>query len=445
MRPLVRRSRVQKAIVACALLGVGSPRVAFAQEAGRTFTPTSHTDVSALTKLVLERSPTLQDDRLRVDLAAAERMQAGLWENPIFDASWSTIPIGETNPPGLRKPLANVPNYSVGLSYRFLLGKRGPRVDRAEALERSARASVEAAARYQALLLAGVLGGAASASLRIERLRSILEEGRGSLDVARARMNAGSGTPLEVDRLEIELSRTDQQILSAEGDLAAALSTCSGFLGYACTSFSSTSEARAYLQAFAARIRATPLDVNRRPDIRALDAARDAASSEAKLARAQAIPDPTVRVGYVNDRFTAAGNQESSLNVSVSLPLPFVDRGQALQAAAEARESRVRAQRDRLAEAARARIESLKQVLDRIQRRQQVLETQMLPRARSVVKDLERAVGNRLIPVTDLIQARRTLAELLLEEVDAYGDAFRAAVELMNELAYGDVTVGAGT
>jgi cobalt-zinc-cadmium efflux system outer membrane protein len=403
------------------------------------FVPSSKLDLPSMAKLLLERSSALQDDRLRVELARADTMQARLWENPTLDATWGTIPIGETNPPGMKNPLANIPNYNVGLSYRFLLGKRGPRTDRAEALERGARASLEAATRGQALSLALVVGAIAGATLRIERLRQLLEEGRGSLDVARARVGAGSGTPLEVDRLEIELSRIDQQILSVEGDLATALATCTGFLGISCANFTNNAEAKAYLQTFAARARSAALDISRRPDIRALDASRDAASSEAQFGRNQAIPDPTVRLGYTNDRFTVAGNQENSLNASVSFPLPFVDHGQAIVAAAEAKETRALAQRERVVDAAKVRVESLRLVVDRLQRRQQVLETDMLPRARSVVRDLERAVGNRLIPVTDLIQARRTLAELLIEEIDAFGDAFRASVELMGELALGDL------
>lgn len=399
--------------------------------------PTAALDLTELSKIVTERAPNLEDDLLRLDLARAEVSQSRLWENPAFDASWGTIPVGETNPQNLSSPLANVPNYSVGLSYRFLLGKRGPRTDRASALERSARASVEGATRSAALSLAAVLGMAASAAIRMDRLRSLLDESRGSLEVARARVDAGSGTPLEVDRLEIELSRVEQQILSAESDLGVALAVCANFVGTTCAPFPSTGEALTFLRGFTSRAGALPFEVDKRPDVRALDAARDAAVAEGKFARAQAIPDPTVRVGYTYDTFTVSGNQQNSLNLSLSIPLPIVDHGQALQAAADARESRAHSQRERLMAAAQARIAALRTVLERTQRRQQIIETQMLPRARAVLRDLERAVGGRLIPVTDLIQARRTLGELLLEESDAFGDAFRAAVELMGELSSG--------
>lgn len=409
------------------------------------FVPTAALDLTALSKIVLARSPALQDDLLRLDLARSDVAQSRLWENPAADATWGTIPIGETNPKDLASPLANVPNYSVGLSYRFLLGKRGPRTDRALALEKSARASAEASTRNTALALAAVLGGAATASLRAERLKTLLEESRGSLDVARARVNAGSGTPLEVDRLEIELSRVEEQLLSLESDLASALAICASFVGTPCKAFPSTDEAAAFLRSFTQRAGGASLDVTRRPDVRALDAARDAAQFESSLASAQAIPDPTFRVGYTYDTFTVSGNQASSLALSVSLPLPLVDHGQAQKMAADAKESRVAAQRARLVDSARVRVDGLRNVLARTLKRQQVIETQMLPRARAVLKDLERAVSGRLIPVTDLIQARRTLGELLLQETDALSDAFRASLDLMGELAIGEIAVGDGS
>ena len=446
--------RVVTLAAMCGSLGWLSPGVARAQDASsrRTspspalprpaFVPTSQLDLPSLVKIVLDRSPGIQEDLLRLEVAHYEAAQSRLWENPALDATWGTIPLGETNPSDLPRPYARVPNYSVGLSYRFLVGKRGPRSNRAAALERGARAGVEAAARNAALTLSNVLGNVAITSIRIERLRSLLDESRGTLDVARARVDAGSGTPLEVDRLEIELSRVTQQILSAESDLSNALAVCASFVGAHCAAFPSTDEARSFLAAFTSRAALLPTDLRRRPDVRALEATREAAVFEQDLARAQAIPDPTVRVGYTYDTFTISGNQQNSLNVSVSIPLPIVDHGQALKAAAEARESRAGLQRDRLSDAAKARIDSLRQVLEGTRKRQKIIETEMLPRARGVLRDLERAVSGRLLAVTDLIQARRTLGELLLEDNDASGDAFRAALELMGELAFGDVPTG---
>src|SRR5262249_21931456 len=88
------------------------------------FAPSATLDLPALERQVVQRSPAIQQDLLEHDLARAEARQARIIGNPTLDGTWGTIPIGETNPAGLDKPLANVPNYGVGLSYTVPLGKR---------------------------------------------------------------------------------------------------------------------------------------------------------------------------------------------------------------------------------------------------------------------------------------------------------------------------------
>jgi Mn-containing catalase len=54
-----------------------------------------------------------------------------------------------------------------------------------------------------------------------------------------------------------------------------------------------------------------------------------------------------------------------------------------------------------------------------------------------VAADLEKAAATRLIPLTDVIQARRTLSELLVQEAESHGEAFRIAVHLVAESSAG--------
>ncbi|MDB4997751.1 MAG: outer rane efflux protein, partial [Myxococcaceae bacterium] len=77
---------------------------------------------------------------------------------------------------------------------------------------------------------------------------------------------------------------------------------------------------------------------------------------------------------------------------------------------------------------------ALREALRGQERRLDSLEQGILPRARSVIADLQRAVNNRLLPLTDLIQARRTLNELFIQEADTYSDLFARAVDLLEEV-----------
>ncbi len=425
------RASGRRRLAVASAVALVTPGLAHADEAA--FTPTPALDLDTLGAVVARRSREVQAGSLELDAATTEARQARVLGNPQLDGTWATIPVGPTNPEGLSSPMTRVPSYGVGVSYTFLVGKRGPRARRADALADSARARVAATTRAQAVSLAHLLGEMAVATMRVDGLRELIEEQRRGITLAEARLRTGFGTPLDVDRLEIERSRTEQQALSNESDLHEAAAACAGMLGQRCHPFASADDARAFLDAWTRRAARIVRSSERRPDVRALDAARRATRAEAELARATALPDPTVRVGYLYDQFVISGNQRHSLNLSVSIPLPLLDGGGVQRDGALAREARLSAQRARLLDAAAARIGALREALATRTRRRELLVSQTLPRARAVVDDLERAAAARLIPLTDVIQARRTLSELLIQHADAEGDVFQTAVELLAE------------
>lgn len=427
MHMLRRRSRPTLALVACVAL---APLVARADEPA-AFSASAATDLGRLSSLVAARSADLRGERLGVDLARADARQARRLGNPTLDAAWATVPLGETNPSGLETPLSNIPSYSVGLSYTFPLGKRGPRAERADALVEQASRGYAASARARAIELVRILGDLAVATLRLDGLGDLVAGGKGSVALAESRLAGGFATPLEVDRLKIELSRFELQILENEGNAKAALAACATIVGATCRPFESTGAARAWLAAWidrASRATGAPED---RDDVRALVAGERAAGAEADLARAQKIPDPTIRLGYVYDQFVVSGNQRHSANVSIALPLPLFDHGQAGLDAAEARGRGLGEQRALALASARARVASLRDLLARQRERWATIDAQMLPPARAVVSDVEHAAAARLVPATDLIQARRTLDELLVQEAESFAAGLDAALALL--------------
>lgn len=425
------RSAVARAAAFAVIISASS--VARAEDAAPTYSPRPEHDLSTLLELVRHRSPTLQVDLLAADIARADARQARLLGNPVVDATWGTIPVGETNPPNLGSPLTSIPSYSVGVSYTFPLGKRGPRQERGNALAEGAAHAAEASARFEALELARVLGRIAVTRLRIDGLRSLAAQQREVIELSRLRLQQGFGTPLDIDRLEIELSRSEQQVLVTDAEEQAGLTACAAYIGAPCRAIASAKDARALIVAWAKRATEGTPHLELRPEIRALDAFQRASIAETKLARAQAIPDPSVRLGYTYDQFSVSGNQVNSLNVSVSIPVTIFDHGQAQLQAAEARRSRIGAQRALTLRSSATRIVALRELL-RLQQKRQVAIERTLPRARAVLDDLRRAASGRLIPLTDVIQARRTLDELLVEEADSYSDSFQTSVDLIAEM-----------
>ncbi len=451
LRSATLRSGILRGLQGMGLLGLLlAPRVAHADDAAAApvapsssapagarqpaFHPGPDLDLPKLEDLVRRRSADVEAANLEVDLAQANRRQAGLPGNPTFDFTWGTIPIGPSNPANLPNPIAHIPNYNFGLSYTIPLGKISPRVDMADATVRGAEADRDATARADALQLAQLLGMLATSQLRSESLHELLSDAKREVQVAENKLSSGFGIPLDVDRLRVELSRAEQQMLSADSDRDEALASCAALVGAQCEPFANADEARAFLERWIDRVPQGAIRYEDRADLRALSAYQEAASHEGTLARNQAIPDPTVRLGYTHDTFLVSGNQADSLSLSVIVPLNFVDHGQAAAQAADAKRVRYSSQRARLLMATEARVPALLDRLEAQRRRQDKLTTDALPHALSVLKDVQRTETAQLVPITELIQARRAVSELVLEQADSYADAFSAALELASVL-----------
>jgi cobalt-zinc-cadmium efflux system outer membrane protein len=401
---------------------------------GVPFRVGEHVTMAELTEAVRAGDPELAAGRRSVALSDADARQARLLGNPSMEASWSTIPIGRTTPRDLDRPYANVPNYAVGLGYTFPIGKRGPNRRRADAIAQGTRAELDYQVREQALSLASVLAGLASATLRREGVAALVASGVRAAELAEARLRAQFGTPLDVDQLRIEVERTEQILSGADGDILHNLAACASLVGRPCESFHDAASARAFLAQSLAENELDRADLSQRADIRALAAYENAASAARDLANARKIPDPTVRLGYLRDQFVISGNQLNSVNVGVSMPLPVFDHGQGERQSAEASLRSLEQERTQRLTVAKARIPALQRRRTLSLARCQRLETQVLPQARAVLADLEKAVENRLIPLSQVIQARRVVSELYIEEADSCGDAYVAALELFREI-----------
>ncbi len=104
----------------------------------------------------------------------------------------------------------------------------------------------------------------------------------------------------------------------------------------------------------ALREQAEAATANERAELRALEAEAAAFRKDAVLAGRRAIPDVTARLGYTRDTFTVSGDNENTLSLSASIPLPFFDHGQHDRTAALARAEARDENRKSLAVASRA-------------------------------------------------------------------------------------------
>lgn len=390
-------------------------------------------DLSALEKWVREHAPEIEARTLDVSLASAEVKKSGLLPNPELELEWGTIPFGTSNPPDLEEPYVNIPYYAASISFAPPVGKRKARLKHAEARRIASSRTLKAEVRQRALDVAELVGELATMELRLTGLRELVSAGEELVEVARIQVNAQSLPGIELDRLELDLARLEQQVLAALAAKSALLSECALVVGVRCEAFRDAEAARAFLNRW---ISSSPLrgEPDERPDLMALGAELRAAQAEAEWARALKIPDPTIRFGYVHDRFLVSGNQQNSFNLSVSFPLLISDSGQAERKAAAARASHLSAELDKRRARADARVPPLQETLVREKARQEKLHQVILPKARAVLSELSLAADRRLVPMTDVILARRAVSESLFDEVESLGVAYAAALELIREV-----------
>ncbi len=368
-------------------------------------------DGAGLAELVWRQSPELQSARVRVAQAEAARRKALRLPNPGLDLSLNTLPVGPLNPPGLPEPFLNIPNVQVGVSLLLELGKRGPRQDATEAAARAAALDALEQLRRKELELEDIIGDVAAAQVRADALEGLTDDAHKLAELQQARAQKGDTSELDADRARLEQESSVTALGEARAQLSGALRQCSDVVSLPCTPFRDAAQANGWLDRHMEPARPA---LEHRADLRALEAVLSSARASQRLAQNGWIPDPTLRVGYVRDQFVASGNQQNSLFIGLSMPLPIFDHQQDdAELAAVAARSAERA-REQLLITARAQLEQIAAELIAVEGRQKRLREQSLPLAHSVVDRLAAAVTRGAAPVQELLLARRSLAELLL-------------------------------
>lgn len=392
-----------------------------------------------------DRAPALASARARVQVARAQITRSQALPNPSLDLSWNTIPVGETNPGELDAPLQNIPSYAVFLSQPFELGKRGPR-------QRAARHGAEAALwdaieqlRQTWLDLQMVIARAASSEQRIAALTGLAEDAGKLSELQRRRAEKGDVANLEYERARLEEERLRSSLAEERHKLEVALTDCARLTGAVCEPFGQAERAQAFFDAAVSRSRegveSLQARVAERPDVKSLAASEEAALAAGDLARARVWPDPSLRVGFVYDTFTVSGNQNKSISLGLSLPLPVFERGRADQAEASANRWAARRGRDRALAQAEVELPLLLRQMEELRTRRTRTRESILPSAQSIVERISKAVAAGGAPLQDLLQARRTLGELLGDAADLDLAAFETSLALLRAAGNSPVAV----
>lgn len=279
--------------------------------------------------LARSQAPTLAVARARVVEAEREVDAAGVWRfNPQIQASAG---------PRFGADGTQVDASVQATQWLEAGGQRGRRVDAARARLDAGEARSEDAER---LLLRDVSLAFVAAlywQRRVEIAQEKLELAAATEAVARRRHELGdvgglveSSASLAVAHAWLEVEHAQAAVEQAEGQLAALLGV----------EAHTTVDVVGDLRELALVGEAVEIDLDARPDLRALEADARAARAMRALGRASRAPNLAVGLGYDHEE-----SDHIVLGI-VGISLPVFDRGQGTAAIAEAGEARVHTQLD---------------------------------------------------------------------------------------------------
>ena len=359
--------------------------------------------------------------RVALDAAAADVRIAGQRPNPNLTLGVSNVnPSAGIGSGGLR-------DKTIDSSARLeQLVERGdkPRLrqEQAEALYAAARSDVAEQLRVQRAAMRAAFFDLAAAQQKARLLGDFRAIATQSAEASRRRLEQGEISRAEADRFRLDAARAANDERQATSDRQRAQLDLARLLG-------------AEVQAASIEVipewptaSPGPAPAGSRPDVRAAEYRLQAAERASDLARSLATRDVTV--GMQADHWpTSSTNLQGtgvsySLNVEIPLHVRHANEGEAQRALADLEAARASLERARASASADARIadEEWRSADERRERE----DAEVAPAARDVAKGAEYAYQRGATGVLDLLDARRSLKTVELDEVQVRADAAKA-------------------
>lgn len=309
---------------------------------------------------------------------------------------------------------------SVGVDWTLERGNKRELRTRAAARAADAAASdVDEVVVQQQIAVAAAYWDLAAAQ---ERVLQVTDISRSATDLAAAsarRQQAGDISQQESLRTEIEGRRAQADLRAAQADRVRAMLVLGQLLGQR-----GEFAVDASWPSVAADPGALP-DIEQRADVRAARLRVEAA--QAAFDNALALRRNDVTIGSSVDHYP--GTSSRLLELRLSMPLAGVlggynyegEIGRARAGLDQAQDQLEKARRAALAESGR-----LAEELRSTAARAAEFEQAIVPRARQVAGMAELAYGKGALPLVDLIDARRTLRAVLLDDIAARAEHARA-------------------
>jgi cobalt-zinc-cadmium efflux system outer membrane protein len=371
----------------------------------------------------------LQAARDNVDVSLARRALAGAAadvvsadRSPIPVLSAKTASIDLDNGIGSGNTLRDKRiDKGIGLDWTLERGnKRGLRTQAAQRNEQAARLDLAETQLQQQVLAAAVFFELMAAQERIVQVTALERSAAELSAAAQRRLRAGDLSQQDTLRTEIEARRAEADLRAAQTERQRTLLALAQLTGL-----------RGDLRVEASWPAVTPVppytpDIEQRPDVRA--ARERVQAAQAALDNAAALRKNDVTVGASIDHFPRTSRR--LIELRLQMPLGGVGGAYGFEgeiARAQAALAQSQDQLEKVRRAAETEGSRLLEDLRNASARSTDFETHIVPRARRVAAMAELAYTQGALTLTDLIEARRTLRAVLLDELAARADHARAA------------------
>lgn len=320
---------------------------------------------------------------------------------------------------------------SIGIDWTWERGDK--RLHRTRAAQRTlaaTRADTAETAVQQMLAVQAAYYDWLGARERLRLLRETAAVAREATQTANRRRDAGDLSAQDALRVEIDGERVVADLRTAQADLERAEIALTPLVRQPdllaardeAVQWPSLPEPRAEWAADG-----SAADLQQRADVRAAQARAEAARAAVESALALRKPDPTWGISF--DHYPGVSNRLIELRVQIPLPIGYQFQGEIARAQSDLTQAELAAEKalrdakleqERLATEARSQRDRARQFRD-----------QIVPRASTVLRQAEFAFARGAIPLTDLLDARRTHRSTQLDALAAQLDAAKAETALL--------------
>lgn len=371
-----------------------------------------HLSLSETLARARDQAPAVLIARGRIEESRARLVGARLRypENPSLDVSGGPR----------RKDGGTYADIEVGFSQRFQTGgQRDARIAAADAGIGAATAEADEARRLVMASAATLFLRLSWAQARLALLESSEQTAADVLRLATRRYAAGDIAVLDVNLGRSALARARSARIAADATRRITSAELGRLIGIPDTEMVASDALTAARPAELAGLLAS---VDTRPDLRALEAGLAEANADVRLGAASRRPDLSLG-GWLKRE-----GGEQAVIAGLTVALPTVDKGRALQAEGSARGARIRQELEVARANAIGEVRALHDAFAIRRAAADAFEQEALPTAIESDALAQRSFEEGELSFADLIVVRRELLDTRLEYLDRLLDAAETAI-----------------